>query len=505
MIAEQLYRDKTETANAAKPRIERISDIPVSRPRLSRRKVHRFIVSDIQPDTPVFQAFLENLEVFSAREAAPIVLSSCGHKPGKHTDANYDIRGRAYLFHDRIQLTPDCLLLGSHPINPTTPTPLRGLHKTNGGGHVVAAHPRLAMESIPRVHEMPPRYMWTTGTVSHPSYQPSAAGMAAIHHHAYGALLVEIDVDGEVFFHQIVADATGSFQVLDVFVTGGQVYPDRRVRAIRYGDIHHAFLDSAIALATWGIDLATGEKVTEDNLLDGLWPEHQIFDDTLDFRTRKYHDLKVTHKRAKTLTETTDNVEDEVKAAASFVNACLREGTKTVLIESNHDNALARWLEGSAGGKDPENAYYWHRLNGKWLGDIREGKTSSIVEWAMRRAGLAREVRFVAEGQSYLIDGIQNGIHGHNGTGGRPGSPKQFNSLGYGVTTDHTHAPGIDGDVYTGGVSARLDQDYVRRGQFRWAHAHVVQYHNRTRALLCLSADGRFRAMGDRQAALLAA
>lgn len=55
--------------------------------------------------------------------------------------------------------------------------------------------------------------------------------------------------------------------------------------------------------------------------------------------------------------------------------------------------------------------------------------------------------------------------------------------------------------MYVAGVSAKLEQGY-NKGPTTWAHAHVVQYHNGKRAMILMSADGRFRAMGDRQHAL---
>lgn len=42
----------------------------------------------------------------------------------------------------------------------------------------------------------------------------------------YGALVIEIDVDGEVFMRHVAADDTGSFQDLDVFVENGECHPD---------------------------------------------------------------------------------------------------------------------------------------------------------------------------------------------------------------------------------------------------------------------------------------
>ena len=43
----------------------------------------------------------------------------------------------------------------------------------------------------------PPRYVQSTGCCTLPNYTPRASGRRALFHHTYGALLFEIDVDGE--------------------------------------------------------------------------------------------------------------------------------------------------------------------------------------------------------------------------------------------------------------------------------------------------------------------
>lgn len=492
-----------QTKEKRKP--PRISDLPVLQANLKAGRVHRFIITGAQDDTPVHEGFLSNLETYAAHIGATILVGGYTYQLGVFTDHAaetnvYDRRLAPYLRHDRIQLTPDLLYLGNANILPTSANPLNGWTTANRGGHVVIPHSRIALESIPRMQSQPPRYATTTGTVTKPNYTPRAAGQKSIFHHTLGALVVEIDIDGEVFMRHVTADDDGSFQDLDCHVSQGNVVDGRRVLAVTWGDIHHEQLDQTIAAASWGIDLASAEVVTRDNLLDGLMPEYQFMHDSLDFRRRNHHDLKNPHQKARLRSLAKDNVEEEVAAAAAFINACSRDWCLTVMVESNHDAALARWLAEPEAQNDAENAYYWHELNAAWHRSIREGVEVNVVEEAMRRGGLDDHVAFVAAGGSFVLSGVECGMHGDLGVGGSRGSPNQYRRFGPKTSTGHTHTPKLVEGVFVAGVSASLDQGY-NKGPTTWAHAHIILYHSGKRALVCLASDGRFRAMGDRETA----
>jgi hypothetical protein len=219
--------------------------------------------------------------------------------------------------------------------------------------------------------------------------------------------------------------------------------------------------------------------------------------DSLDFRRRNHHGIKDPHERARVRQATNDNVQSEVAAAAGFINACTRDWCTTVMVESNHDAALAKWLASPEGQLDAENAYYWHYLNAVWHGSIREGAEVNVVETAMRGVDLLDEVQFVPSGGSFVLADVECGMHGDLGVGGSRGSPNQYRRFGPKTSTGHTHTPKIVEGVFVAGVSAKLDQGY-NKGPTTWAHAHIVLYASGKRALILMSADGRFRAMGDR-------
>lgn len=332
----------------------------------------------------------------------------------------------------------------------------------------------------------------STGTVTQPSYTPRASGRKALFHHTYGALLVQIDTDGEIFFRHLLADSDGNFQDLDVKVTDGVVTTGHRVAAVTWGDIHFEQLNSTVALRSWGFDMQSRAIIANDNILDRLRPEYQFLHDTLDFRRRNHHGIKDPHQRAAVRAVGSECVEDEVRDAAAFANAVRRDWCQTVMVESNHDAALAKWLKDPEGALDAHNAWYWHDLNADWHRAIRDNVVDfNIVRQGMRRAGLADDIQFVSSGGSYVVGDVECGLHGDLGVGGTRGSPNQYRRFGPKTSSGHTHTPKIVEGVYVAGVSANLDQGY-NRGPTTWAHAHIVQYGNGKRAMLILSEDGRY-------------
>ncbi|MBY5329591.1 hypothetical protein [Rhizobium leguminosarum] len=501
-LVEETPASEPEAPAKEKKKPIRISKVDEVFADLPCGQVHRFILTSAQDDTPVHQPFLDNLLAYADHLGAKLGVGGYTYQLGLFEDhavatGVYDAALSPYLDFDRVHLTDDLLWIGDANVLPTTANPLAGWTTANRGQHVIVPHARVALESIPRMQGQPPRYAISTGTVTRPSYTPRAAGRKALFHHTYGAVIAEIDVDGECFFRHVIGDDHGSFQDLCNWVSDGVVSEAPRVAAITWGDIHYEQLNPTVARTTFGFDCSRKWTIDVDNILDWLQPEVQFMHDTLDFRRRNHHGIKDPHQRAMVRSSGSESVESEVQEAAAFINSTARPWCKTVMVESNHDAALARWLKDPEGALDAHNAYYWHALNANWHGEIRDGNLGhNIVEFAMRKAGLNDNVEFVPSGGSYVVGDVECGLHGDLGVGGSRGTPQQYRRLGPRTSSGHTHTPKIVEGVFVAGVSANLEQGY-NKGPTTWAHAHIIQYRSGKRTLLLISEDGRFKAMGD--------
>jgi len=493
---------QTETKTPKdKPKPARISSIEEIKADLESGIVHRFILTSAQDDTEVHAPFLANLKAYAEHLGAHVVVAGFTYQKGLFED--HAVRSGAYapeirdlMIYDRVRFSPDVLFIADANVLPTAANPLNGWQTSNGGQHVIVPHARIALESIPRMLEQPPRYAISTGCCTMPSYAPRAAGRKAIQHHTLGALLVEIDADGEVFFGQLIADEDGSFQDLNILVEGGIVKHGYRVAAVTWGDIHHDQLEQRIALASFGYDRARLQFVDCPNLLDTLQPMFSFLEDTLDFRWRNHHNIQDPHAMARMAARGTVSVEREVSEAVAFANGIRRDWCTTVVIESNHDSAIAKWLKGDEGRYDPENAYLWHRYNAVWHEQIRKlDDAFNPTEHSFRDLGLASDIVFVPAGGSYVVQDVEHGLHGDLGIGGSRGSPLQYRRFGRRVTSGHTHSPRIADGSFVAGVLAKLAQGY-NIGPTTWAHASVVLYPTGIRSMILMSADGRHRAIG---------
>ena len=489
--------DKPAKEKKKPPRINSIDTLKLD---LQPGIVHRFILTSIQDDEPVWDELHQNLLAYAAHVGAHIYPFGFTYQRGLFEDhtvrtACYDAEVRDDIILDRLFLTDDVLVVSDANVLPTSSNPLGGWKNANNGKTVIVPHPRIAQESLPRMSGEKPQFAITTGCLSRPSYTPRAAGRKAIAHHTCGALLVEIDVDGHIFPRHLIADENGSFHDLDCFVANGRVYPGVRVASIVWPDWHHAQIDHRIALATVGYDSKSKEFVRNNNLLDALRPHYQFSHDSLDFRARNHHAIDDPIEMARVAAKGMDNVEDEIRSTMSFLNGMWRDWCETVVIEGNHDNAIAKWLKAPHGQKDPTNAYFWHRMLSVWHDAVRRNETINITESAFRMCGLDDAVHFCGAGQSWIVQDIEHGMHGDLGYNGSRGNPKQFARSGRKSNTGHTHSSGIFDGAYVSGMGGELDQGY-NRGPGSWVHVVILTYLSGARTLLPMAADGRYRAMG---------
>ncbi len=503
--AEQEKPEKPE-----KPKPARISSIAEISADIQPGKVFRVILTSAQDDTPVHKPFLRNLEAYADYLGAHIAVGGCTYQKGlfeDHAAASgvFASEIREYMVYDRARFGPNLLFVSDANVLPTAANPLNGWQTSNGGRHVIVPHARIALESIPRMVDQAPRYAITTGCCTVPSYAPRAAGRKAIQHHTYGALLVEIDTDGEVFFGQLIADETGAFQDLDIFVEDGVVNHGYRVASIAWGDIHHDQLDQSIALACFGYDRERLQFIDRPNILDRLKPYYSFLHDTLDFRWRNHHNIHDPISMSKMAARGTVSVEREITEAMAFANGLRRDWCETLIVESNHDSAVAKWLLADDGRYDPENAYLWHRLNADWHDAVRRlDDNFNPTEHSFRSMGLSSNVVFLPAGGSCVIQGVEHSLHGDLGIGGSRGSPLQYRRFGTKVTSGHTHTPRIADNSFVTGLCAKQKQGY-NLGPTTWGPASVMLYMTSIRAMLLMSPDGRYRAIGDAQERCLAA
>src|SRR5690606_22915978 len=196
------------------------------------------------------------------------------------------------------------------------------------------------------------KIIMTTGSITRPNYVQKKAGIKAEFHHVIGAVLVEIDDDGDFFCRHLIAERDGSFQDLTRLVMHGKVYTGERVEAITWGDIHVERLDPDVAAGAWSLD-SEMSFTADPCMLDELRPHYQFFHDVLDFRRRNHHNIDDPHFLFDAWSRGRESVEDEIESVARFLHITQRPWCRSIVVDSNHDRALMRWLKKGDYRRDP--------------------------------------------------------------------------------------------------------------------------------------------------------
>lgn len=409
-----------------------------------------------------------------------------------------------YIVDGRVELAPGLVWCGEMNILPTARHPLTGLDTYNGRNSNIVPHAKIAMESVASMAHEGTKFNWSTGTITQRNYIQKSAGIKAEQGHSYGGLVVEVDHEGNWWVRQLHIDGNGAVYdvgpsgmatIGGVRVVGGQVLPGAQVEAITWGDIHSA------EMAPWVRDLAWGnpkdETAPQMGMVDWLRPKVQVCHDIFSMRSRGHHEAKDFHATYRKHVDGIDSVQGEVQQCAAWLWDSYREWCKTIVVPSNHDRHLDRWLNEEDPRKDPKNARYHMQLQHAMLDAMdRKDRGFNVLEYALRQEGIPKDIKFLYLDESYVLcrdvdGGIECGLHGDLGAGGSRGSTKGLTRLGRAVTKGHDHKATIMDNVYSVGVCS-LDFSYTK-GPSAHSISHVVTFENGRRQIITMW-EGRWRA-----------
>lgn len=469
----------------------------------TKPKVERWLLTSAQDDTPIDEPFWRNLLAYGEAIGAEVLVGGFTYNKALFEDhasrtAVFVESVRPYLIHENQMLGP---LLFAAKMNtlPTAVRPLSGLETYSRGAWAVFPHAKIQLVSVPALPGRHPAMVMTTGACTVPNYIEKKAGLKAEFHHMIGATIVELDQDGRLFCRQIGAASDGSFQDLDAVVRNGRVTFGNRVEQITWGDIHREKLDPKVAMLAWGFDVESETIVSTDTMVHALRPRYQAFHDLLDFQARNHHRRDDHLHAMRMVTRGAERVEDETAACARFLRATAFDWCTSVVVASNHNDALLRWLREVDPRKDAINLRYWCELNAEWHRRIEAGDEEfDLFRWALSQhdpLGL-EDVDFVPRNGSYLVcqshGGVEIGLHGDEGPNGARGSAMSLNKVASRMNIGHSHSPAILDGVYQAGLCGLLDQGY-NSGPSGWSHTQIVTYPNSRRSLVTFI-DGKWRA-----------
>ena len=475
--------------------------------------IKRYILTSAQNNTRVNEKFFNNLVAYAGWLDAQVMVARYTYNKASYSNAKSVKPGRAPtasdkadLWYDTVldpyicddperhgtahyELAPDLIWCAEMNIMPTAARPLSDLGTYMGVRSIAVPHSKLAMTSVPTSRDEMPKFAYTTGTVTKRNYIQKKAGMKAEFHHAYAALIVEVDGDGDWWVRQLNADSSGRFfdfphtgRTGIVVVEGGEVYDHDGVEAINWGDIHASEIDEWVAELNWG----TG------GIIGALRPKYQFMHDLLSFRSQSHHERHRFGAAYKKYVAGVDRVADEIKETAALLKKAGRGWCKTVVVNSNHDRHGERWLDEMDFKYDKPNARFYLEAQLARVTALDAGRSWEFLTWAMQWALPFPDVIFLDRDESFTICGdIECGWHGDDGPNGSRGTTRSLANVGRRVNKGHDHAAAILDGVYSAGACS-TSYEY-QTGPSAQSVSHIVTYPNGKRAILTLR-NGKWRA-----------
>jgi hypothetical protein len=479
-------------------------------------EVARYIFTCAQNNTHLFMPAWESLKALAEHYDARICVSTFTYDKASYGKMSVkrgkeDVQGELwyapeiepFILDESVVIAPGLIWCGEMNILPTAVRPLSGFESYTGRKSGIFPHVKFAMESIAAGKHEGTKFNYTTGTITQRNYIAKTAGLKAEFHHGYGALLVEVDSDGNWFCRQLNSDSDGAIYDLTLQAKEGLVTDGHRLEAITWGDIHVGTVPAEVEEMLWGGDYHGGFR----SMIDALSPRYQFMHDVLDFRARNHHDRGNPHKAFEKHVAGKDDVGDELDGVTSFLTCTsYRDWCQTVVVDSNHDNAFMRWLREGDYKTDPRNAVLFLEAQARVYRAIAEhDKSFHLVAWAVRDCARgddmlrrrAEDMTFLRADESFIVcpdagGGIECGMHGDHGPNGARASLRGFAKMGRKSNTGHGHSAGIEDGAYRSGITGDLEQGY-NIGPSSWSRSHVLTYRNGKRTVITCY-QGKWRA-----------
>lgn len=447
-------------------------------PRFTRKlATNRFVVTAAQNATGVHKGFLTALIGYCEHNNAELIVVPIRYKnptsvwtASQANEETWALELAPYLYNQRKKLGQSMItLLGDVKTRPTAVSPLDGFEGITHGESCILAHTRVQLKTIPTPQNSLPKILTTTGAVTLKNYTDSKAGKLGEFHHTYGAAVVE--TRGKTFhLRQISAAQDGTFTDLArEYLPNGRSRKAPRAAALVLGDLHFRVMDPKVIKATFG----------PGGIVETLDPECLVFHDLLDGMSRNpWHrndPFAESAKRSKDF----HLVEREVRETIEWVDK-IRGKRRAIVVPSNHDAFLTRWIFSADWKSDTDNAEFYLEtalamLRGTKMTPQGHETPDPFIYWARK---LAREGLEAPEmDTSIVLRGVEVGAHGHRGPNGAKGSVQNLSRLGVRVSSGHGHSPAIEGGHHRVGTSSYLRLEY-NQGPSSWLNTHGVIYGN---------------------------
>jgi len=333
--------------------------------------------------------------------------------------------------------------------------PLSGLNSITDLESCIIGHPRQHLKSLPVLDGYPNKLLLSTGACTVPNYTDSKAGKKGEFHHVLGFILVELD--GEHFhIRQVSADKDGNFYDLFHKVQDGEVkINDDGCEFAVLGDLHLGEEDEAAHKATF-------------SLLDKMKPKYTFLHDIFDGASVNHHEETNPFKLLERERNGTNSLKGELSYMIEWMKSKLQYNL--VVVRSNHDDFLDRWLMRADWRAAPHKMQYLHYAKILADGLAPNGIVPYVINEAFGDAVITLGIN-----ESFRLLDWELAMHGHLGSGGSRGSHTQFKNMNTKNITAHVHHPHSEDGHKSVGTLTKKRMSY-NKGLSNWMHTNALGY-----------------------------
>jgi hypothetical protein len=427
----------------------------------------RFIITWAQNNTPIHTKLFNNIKAYSEFINADIHVIAGRYKnpTSVFTEKSADFwvdDVLPYLDANRHDIHKYLSVMSDVKIQPTADNPMSGLQGMSGINSCVFGSPKVQQEMIPVLEGNKPKMMVTTGAITKINYTDSKAGKKGEFHHVFGFVIVEIKDDETFFLRQVTADdKTGEFNDLFFNVSNGVVKNNDSIEAIILGDLHYGHHDQQVLDKTF-------------ELLDVIKPKHVILHDVFDGNSISHHDMKDPFVQYGKEIHGTNSIEKEINGMLDGLKK-FEKFENVVIVRSNHDDFLDRWLKNEDWKKQPtsKNSLMYMEFSALLLKQYAQNPNNikGVIPAIINKSF----PKFITLGRnsSYRVKNWELGQHGDVGSNGSRGSLLQFRKLNTKIVVGHYHSPGRKDGALAVGTSTKMRVGY-NIGPSSWLQSHVI-------------------------------
>lgn len=429
----------------------------------------RFVVTTAVTGAKVHKGFYASLQTYCRlRNAKLIVLPSMDPAALAARKSFIDpVLGGEHILVRDLRLNRN-LFISSIKLSAKHIDPITGLSRIGQrDGSFIYASPKQRLKLTPTCTPGKPHALMTTGAITMPDYDSDRymskrTAYIAEHDHVLGAVIVEVQDDRIFHYRQVQADARGQFNDMGVLYMpeGSKLAAPG---ALVLGDWHAGQTSSAAKTA-----FLTGPRSLRGRTLPPVVVLHDLFDGI----SVNHHEAKDEILRAQRSAQARLALGAELQRVRDDLDYFCGLFEEVVVVRSNHDEFLDRYLRAGMYRLDPQNYDLCLMLARRLV----QGETNALKA-GIEHFGLLmpERVRWLKTDDDYRVGNVQLANHGHRGANGSRGSMRAMEEACGASVSGHAHTPEILRKARRVGTSTNYDMGY-NSGPSSWLRTCALVY-----------------------------